>query len=62
MNIPSFRNSGMTNADTLHTLTQSNCRKNSHKLKLQKRMVHIKDTVITLNHTEEVEKNSCKII
>lgn len=37
MNIPSFRNSGMTNADTLHTLTQSNCRKNSHKLKIQKK-------------------------
>lgn len=62
MNVSSFRNSRMTNADTLQTLTQSNCGKTSHKLKIQKGMVHIKDTVITLNHTEEVEKNSCKII
>ena len=51
----------MTNADTL-TDIDTICGENSHKLKIQKGMSHIKDTVITLNHTEEVEKNSCKII
>ena len=51
----------MTNADTI-TDTDTICGENSHKLKIQKGMIHIKDTVITLNHTEEVEKNSCKII
>jgi len=61
MNVSSFRNSRMTNADTL-TDIDTICGENSHKLKIQKGMIHIKDTVITLNHTEEVEKNSCKII
>lgn len=61
MNVSSFGNSRMTNADTF-TDTDTICGKNSHKLKIQKGMIHIKDTVITLNHTEEVEKNSCKII
>lgn len=58
----------MTNADTLihyrhwHNLTAGGGWGDSHKLKLQKKNGSHKGQVITLNHTEEVEKNSCKII
>lgn len=40
MDISSFVNSRMTNADILQTMTQSNCEKNSHKVKIRKNGSH----------------------